>query len=213
MLEIEKIQHEVQRRGIKHLLHFTRINNLESIIDNGLVTRDRILSECISEVCNDQLRLDRTNGICLSISFPNYKMLYSYRMKFPDISWIIIGLSPEILWRKNCFFNYTNAASRAARSIPMERKIGILGFNELFSDLATKREYLKIPENYTTDPQAEIVVLENIGKEFIRGYAVSKKSDSVVLSSKFPEIKFSVVENFFSYRKDYEYWKSKKEEQ
>lgn len=209
MLEIEEIQKEVQRRGIEHLLHFTKISNLESILHHGLITRDKIPLDHIEQTCNDQLRLDKTNGICLSVSFPNYRMFYRYRKKFPDVSWIVLGIDPRLLWEKECFFSHTNAASIASRSIPWPQRSGISGFNKMFSDISAQRSELTIPDCYTTDPQAEIMVFENIEKKYIMGYAVESSNNLKLFSIKFPNTKFTHINSFFSYRKDFQYWKDK----
>ena len=207
MQQINEIQKNAQKKGIKYLIHFTKIGNLESILDHGLVTRDLILPEYIDEVCNDQLRLDETNGICLSISFPNYKMLYSYRFNFPESSWIILRINPAVLWEKKCLFNHTNAASKAAKSIPESKKNGSVGFNEMFSDLNGKRSSLCIPENYTTDPQAEVIVLENIECEFIIDCVTSKIDEFNILSKEFKNLRFNSIHNLFQSRKDFEKWR------
>ena len=212
MIKKEIIEQEVKRRGIRHLVHFTKSGNFNSILEQGLITRDRISRENIEHICNDQLRLDRTNGICLSVSFPNYKMLYSYRMKFPSISWIILGVSPEILWKKDCLFHHTNAASRSAQDVPKHQKLGDFGFKSLFSDESANRASLEIPEDYSTDPQAEIIVCETIEAEYITAYAVSSAEHSQSMTRSFPGKNFQVVDKFFSPRKDYAYWQKNKEE-
>ena len=40
--EITKIEEIIQKRSIRKLIHFTRIKNLKSIIDNGLLPRSEL---------------------------------------------------------------------------------------------------------------------------------------------------------------------------
>ena len=74
MNEIEKV---VNERDIRWLMHFTRIENLESILENGLLPRNSFERLDIEPLTNDSLRLDGfLEAISLSIQSPNYKMFY-----------------------------------------------------------------------------------------------------------------------------------------
>lgn len=71
------IKEFVSQRRIKSLYHFTSLQNLESILNNGLLSRDKLKENNILHYYNDNLRLEnKLNAICVSISFPNYKMFY-----------------------------------------------------------------------------------------------------------------------------------------
>ena len=108
----------IKRRGIKLLYHFTLLDNLESIIANGIVTRTYVAENGITATFNDELRLDHhENATCLSIAHPNYKLFYTFRQKNTDKDWVVIGLHPQILIDKNCSFYPTNAASALMLSL------------------------------------------------------------------------------------------------
>ena len=79
--EIEKILTE---RGIQDLVHFTPIQNVSAICKYGLIPRDYLNCEVLKLALGphfpDVHRLDgATEFNCLSITSPNYKMLYSKR--------------------------------------------------------------------------------------------------------------------------------------
>ena len=122
----------LKNREIKYLCHFTRVENLESILTNGLYPRDSLFNKeynpdpslRVAGIFNDSIRADeKTNAICLSIAFPNSKMFSSLRHEYQNGKWIerqgihwgVIVLSSRILLDKNCAFYPTNAASNDVR--------------------------------------------------------------------------------------------------
>lgn len=71
------IQGFVVERKIKYLVHFTRIENLSSIMSYGLIPVASLSERRIDYVNNDLYRIDGfENATCLSIQFPNYKMFH-----------------------------------------------------------------------------------------------------------------------------------------
>lgn len=202
------IKNAVEARNIKFLLHFTKLFNIESIINNGLLKRDKVLSQFGSKSINDEHRFDDTNGICLSISFPNYKMFYSSQKRNPNDAWIILGIHPSILWEKDCAFYYKNAASSIFRSDSLENRKTYRSFLEMFGNIEKNRKELLIPECFTTNPQAEVIVLEDIPKSYIFSFATPNDFLKTNLEEIFPNEQFELVDKFFSYRNDFSHWKS-----
>ncbi len=77
----QKIKAFCNKRGITTVIHFTRVENLANILAYGLLSRSELDSRDIEYVFNDWQRIDRyPNAISTSISFPNYKMFYRYRV-------------------------------------------------------------------------------------------------------------------------------------
>jgi hypothetical protein len=106
----EVIRRICEERGVDELVHFTNILNLENIIRYGLLSRKEIETKGIRYYFNDSKRLENmSHAICLSISFPNYKMFSKYMRagKF-----LIISLDKSILWELICIFCPTNAAQK-----------------------------------------------------------------------------------------------------
>lgn len=167
-MRIEEIKKIVESRNIKALLHFTRLENIPSILENGLVSRSSISAEAIF---NDHQRLDeRRDTISLSISFPNYLMFYKYRQDMQG-KWCVIGINPAVLWDLECLFCKHNAADSRISSLPDEQLTLPESLADMFvdSDISPTRADLKLQDCDPTDPQAEVLVKNIIPKEYILG--------------------------------------------
>ena len=73
--DVEQIRAIIETRVIDRLCHFTQLSNLESILENGLLTRAQIEEQGLNANINDHHRQDgNLNATCCSISVPNYRM-------------------------------------------------------------------------------------------------------------------------------------------
>ncbi len=171
------IQEFVAERQIKCLTHFTRVENLGGILEHGILGRVAISNQDIVSEFNDEHRLDGyANAICLSISSPNYALFYRTRKsKYPHLDWVVIRLRPSVLWEKDCMFYPWNAAKTQMSKLPNEMKVGPAALRHMFENLEghPPREKTRIPLNYPTHPQAEILVREEIGTEYILDICVN----------------------------------------
>ena len=119
-------------RSITTLFHFTRIENLRSILQEGLLSHSNLETREPRPLFNDNDRADWCpEANCLSISFPNYKMFYSIRGKkkaegVKDSQWVILLLNADILWELDCAFCQTNAASSSLSTLSL--KVNLLTF-------------------------------------------------------------------------------------
>jgi hypothetical protein len=201
---------------VQHLIHFTRLENLQSILKHGLLSRENLAKLRIPHIVNDDVRLDgMPDAVCLSVSFPNYRMLYAKRMQKPRTDWVILRLRPELVERKRCAFNPTNAASSDVSSTPLPVRMSSTAAVAMFQDRpgVAPRSQLGIPSNFTTDPQAEILVFDVIEPDYI----VDIVFDSHRKWISPPAVEFAVREASASYnceegpalfgcRADYRYW-------
>ncbi|WP_373798204.1 DarT ssDNA thymidine ADP-ribosyltransferase family protein [Glaesserella sp.] len=207
------IKNEIEKRNIKYLIHFTRLDNLKHILENGLLGRKTLSEKVISYHYNDQYRIDNIpDGICCSISFPNYKMFWGIRKNQEnqfgadiDKDWVILRLKPELLWEKKAYFCRYNAASNQERF--NKDKMNAKAFKAMFEDLEyVERNQLNIPDNFTTNPQAEVVFIEKIEPEWIidickkNGYGMDCYKPNDLNSAKYEN------ETLFKPRSDYQYW-------
>ena len=120
------IQQICTERGITILLHFTRVEKLQGILQEGLLSR-RVIEEYGQKVpFNDGKRLDRHKAaICLSISFPNYELFSKFQYKYSSgnrSKWVVLLIEAKVLWELDCAFCQENAASNAVRCIPLEER-------------------------------------------------------------------------------------------
>ncbi|MDE0314773.1 MAG: DarT ssDNA thymidine ADP-ribosyltransferase family protein [Candidatus Poribacteria bacterium] len=212
-----QIQQICEERGITTLVHFTRIENLRSILGEGLMSRSLLEAREQQFLWNDADRVDgHPESNCLSISFPNYQMFYSIRegMKLKEVNdsqWIVLLLDAKILWELDCAFCQRNAASNAVRFIPLNERRKPEALKGLFEDFYDiKRQNLQIPLNYPTHPQAEVLVFDQIPAEYINAIhfwdATTLKEWRSNYIGTFSD-KFFVDRKYFDARSDYEIWR------
>ena len=187
-MRASQIQQICKDRGITTLVHFTRIENLQSILREGLLGRETLekrLQEGSLKLqklfINDNSRWDKhKDAVCVSISFPNYLMFSSIRKQkkmsdgISDSGWVVLGLDAKILWELDCAFCKENAASNAIRHVPLEerRKSDVLEgmFVDPYRDVKERvyRRDSQTPTHYPTHPQAEVLVFDPIPVEYIQ---------------------------------------------
>ncbi len=201
------IEEFINKRAIKSLYHFTALGNLQSILDNGLLSVTSLQENNIGYYYNDELRLEKKlNAICVSISFPNYKMFYKYRKKYDELQWCVIELDPSILYEKKCLFCETNAANSNEISKNDYEKNDINALNKLFYD----DKYMKdqgLDLNIPTDPQAEVLVLNNIEPQYIKSLNFEVREINFPIS-KYSNFKFLYNTDLFWCRKDWRNWQN-----
>lgn len=201
------IQEYAAERGIKYLMHFTRVSNLDSILQRGLVPRSTLINEGYKNF-NDQLRLDQTHAVCLSIGFPNYKMFYGIKKDNPNVDWIILGINAAALWSLPSAFCSANAASSGVVAVPLAQRRDLAALQAMFADWGDKtRAVLGIPNNYPTNPQAEVLMLNGVPRNYILGAYVLNAAKKNELEVKYPELPLLINAGYFRYRQDYAHWK------
>lgn len=202
-----EIKNFIEKRGIVALTHFTHIRNLDSILNNGLLSKDFLEKEKMDYKYNDELRLEgKTNAICLSISYPNYKMFFKYRCQ-EEGEWCILSLHPSILYEKDCLFCIGNAASSSERQRSDSLKSNISGLKKLFHDPDFYRDSVELPDRYPTNPQAEVLVLDSIEPKYIKAiYFDRRHKEALRFISNYPNFKFNITYKAFLPRYDHKNW-------
>lgn len=176
LLQISAYAHA---RKIPYLAHFTPISNLTSILRDGLRSRNALDGH--EFVYTDEYRTDGwLDWISVSISFPNYKMFYAKKNLRKDIEgWAVILIRKEVLWELDCKFILTNAANSEIRMFREEK----WSFAQAFEDMFGRVEHrIEIPEFYTTDPQAEVMIRDEVPNHYILRVAVENKRDAAKLN-------------------------------
>jgi len=176
----QKYIEEIENRNIEFLIHFTPTINLYSILEHGeLMSRAKLESLDIEQFdildyvqFTDQKRFDDTRFINLSISAPNSFLFSKFRERTKEdftINWCVLKIDPKHIYDINTQFAITNAASNAAR-----KQYGISGDIEKFKLLFKDKIHLNtfhgsrvlnrvsIDPRYTTDVQAEVLVMDSI---------------------------------------------------
>ena len=216
-------------RGITTLCHFTRVENLQNILQEGLIGRSLLEEREQDFLFNDEDRADSNKeAVCLSISFPNYKMLWDIRKKkektkgITDSQWIVLLLDAKVLWELDCAFCQTNAASGAVIPLLSDDRIGeqkrLEALKDMFADnfyaskrkIWIRRQNLQIPEHYTTDPQAEVLVFDPISAKYIKEvhfYEETARKQWLSRNRSTHPQTFSSNRDYFYGRSDSAFWK------
>jgi len=165
--EYSRIKAEVNLRGVTALYHFTRCENLKSILSTGIQSVEDMEIDRISAIRNDEQRLDgKLNGISLSISFPNYKMFYKYRMNNVREDWVVIKIKSEVLYSLKCGYFEKNAADHRMRHLSAKDYNNYDAFTKMFRD-SDDEARVGLAQYHPTDVQAEVMVFEKIPPHYI----------------------------------------------
>jgi hypothetical protein len=202
------IQQSATAREVKYLFHFTRVDNLPSILQHGLLPLDLLAARGMATARNDVQRIDGTSGVCLTIGFPNYKMFYPLRMDNPDVKWAVLAIRAAVLWEMDCAFCRENAAKSEVTAIPLHLRKGLGAFNAMFDDYPGKpRSMLNIPTRFPTHPQAEVLVFDPIPPQYI----VAIIFDDAELKRRYTALnvgpKVEHMPPYFAGRQDFEHWR------
>ena len=205
-----QIQELITQRAIKHVLHFTRMQNMGSIVRHGLVPRGDLSARGIPFSHNDDVRLDGAlNASCLTLSWPNYKMFYRYRTANPTVPWVVVSFKPDILWQHDCAFCIENAASNRVRAVALRERKSVGALQSLFIDQEyyPTRAKLGIPAHFPTNPQAEILLFGTLPTQLIQVVLVPSEALAQQFRAIAPTVPTRVSPNAFSPRLDWEFWK------
>ena len=202
---LETLEHDcilsyLKGRGVEYLVHFTRSENLDSILENGILPRASV-PDTFSDYFNDSIRYDNNLDCgCYSISFPNYRMLFPMRMRNKSTTYAILLISIDCLKDfsiDDMLFYRTNAAS--LRSVNVNNT-GLEAVDAMFEDnLDHVREEYNLPDYYTTDPQAEVQLRGIVKPEYIK--EIYFDPDKIETQDK-------ACKDLFYKRMDSEYWSS-----
>ncbi|WP_410501887.1 RecQ family ATP-dependent DNA helicase [Exiguobacterium acetylicum] len=180
----------LKKRNVNEILHFTDIENLESIFLNGILPRNVLDQKNISYISNDELRLDGKSHINLSISNLNTNMFYKFRKDYKDRRYIIFSLDPTLIKEMNSsdyYFTSENAASNKSQIVSVE---------ELFTGFRGN-----LPTNCPTNNQSELIIKTTIPTKYINVIYVENDFDHATVQKVFPTIKVIRTNKKFDYKK------------
>lgn len=201
----------IKEREIKNVLHFTRLSNLDSILKNGLKSRKYLETIENSSTFNDEYRHDGCKeAICCSLCYPNYKMFYSLRQENPKEEWVVIGIRESILWEKDCAFCVENAASNNVTAISLAERKGKKALKKIFKEDEIKptRKELGLKDSCPTNPQAEILVFDDIEPENIFGVVFQSSNRVAEYKKLYKGFQFIYSSSYFSPRPDWKHWQN-----
>jgi hypothetical protein len=167
-----EIRTEAQARGITHLLHFTPLENLASILEIGMVSQKALAEDAADGIITDRQRWDGyPDHICFSVHGINDEMFQLKKRDHPN--WAMIAVDISVIWEQSCRFCWRNAATNEIRHTR-----GFIGgpwaFLKMFddepmsvTDPRSRRQVLELKECWPTDHQAEVQVKDTVAIEKI----------------------------------------------
>ena len=180
-------------RGVQFLIHFTPIENLKFILRDGICPRNK---QPVKGIYTDDMRLDRhEDASSISISYPNYVMLYRKRketqMNGFAILFIDINALTEIKY-DNIAYYQSNAAETINMYSDFKKHVGIDALKSMFADcvyskdMEVRRADQQLSLEYTTHPQAEILIKQIIPPKYIRKIVLFDNTTSELLPMNIP---------------------------
>lgn len=173
----------ISRREIKQLVHFTQMDNLDSIKKYGVLPKSELKKRGLVFKENDTKRYDgREDCISLSVSQINKCLLGTFARNYNTKEWTIIYIKPEVLYRTDsiAYYCFTNAANyQINRFLRNDHTATCLttgnAFEGMFKPnitvktLTEERSYNRYGKSpfVTTDLQAEIMYKGIINREEI----------------------------------------------
>ena len=188
----ESIEEVLVSRNIVNLIHFTRIENLESILSIGLIPRNILEYSNIKYLKNDEHRLDgKSECTCFSVEFPNNLLFPKFREKYPNSRWVVIEIDAKLLLnhKESKYFCYHNAARS---DISWKIGYGVLGRGEDFEEMFHEEDKYNtslgsvtkcrssiqgIKEYLPTSVQAEILLSGVISNSYIKSVYFNNNCD------------------------------------
>lgn len=203
----EEIEY-LKERGISTLIHFTRIENVENIVKYGICPLTECENKSIVPYVTDEQRLDQLREFSsFSVGFPNYKMRYK-KEKENNYKFAIIVIYIDAIKNinsENIIYSYCNAASGGCHNAK-----GLAGVKSLFYNQELRNDR-KLPDYYTTDPQAEILINGIIDSKYFKYIFVGNEEEYQYLKSK--SIDSVIDKRAFLPREDYKYWQKTTEDE
>ena len=174
-----EIEARVKALELPYLVHFTRVENLPSIMQHGLCSITTLTEADVDFKFNDRLRLEgRPDAVCLSIGYPNDKMFAHYRWKTPEQGWVVLVIDRCVLWTLNVAFCNHNAADNRIRQQALDDLKTVSAFDNLFNPVQglPSRDENKLLPFDPTDVQAEVLAFDTVSPDFIKGVVFSDES-------------------------------------
>jgi len=163
----------VHLHGINALWYITHINNLDSILRNGILSRDNIRKnaveiEDISDISIQRRRWEYHKYVPLFFA-DNTPMLYRVIEEY-GVDIILLEVNEEIILKRGVMFSDGNIAATGTNIFSSIGDLKCLDKEILFS------RYGAYSPEWKRKRSAEVLIPNKIGKEYIRVIHVQNRS-------------------------------------
>lgn len=183
----EKYLSILRKHNIKYFYHFTSINNLDSILLNGICNRAYMDKIGIKYFYTDENRFDNQMGcVSLSLDFANKSMLL-YKQKRLSTDWVIIQLNAEKVltdFYNNIYYCKYNASSPSVIKILNENKKYLktsYAFNNMFD------------ETGKLNFQAELLLEGNVSCDYFHNIYVDSLQTKLIVQQMIENSKYKNI--------------------
>jgi len=171
------IQDLIEERGIRRLVHLTRIDNIVSIASSdGLLSRFTARNRGIKLPINSQNVPTRLqNYISASIEYPNNYLLSQFAARHPRADWVALILDARVMATSGVKFSATNAASGGASPAS-----GLAGLLDLYAGWIPASRKRRSPNHLPaapTDIQAEVLIPSMVEFSHVTAIVTKDKLD------------------------------------
>lgn len=210
------IAKSLRTRKVQKLVHFTNIENLASILKIGLLPRKTLEEQNINFVYSDESRIEgRKDCICLSVEYPNNKMLFKKYNTIGEYVVLVLNAKPILLNDDKKYYLFINAAS-VPNSLKSDKLTAPIYFENMFQKQVGKNKLdrdEKLPSFVPTCEQAEILLQGSVDINDIQEVHFRNEKDynDFINSCKDKELietflpKFKINKYYFGKREDVEW--------
>lgn len=210
----EEIKDELRTRRITELVHFTNMDNLESIFINfGIYSIKKLRDENIKYLNNDTKRLDGLyEYICCSITNVNHYYFHKYLETSKFYDFCIIKINPRIIYKEETLYSVTSVEKESNNhelryTGKTYNDFCMLFQNNINIDGNYKKRPPNIADNITTDDQAEVLIHDSIHYYDIKEIVVKdertkNKCERILEAHNISWISLKIDESVFNSKKN-----------
>ena len=220
--KVKAIRQFVKKNKLTCLTHFTRTDNLKSILQSGILPASILKrNKTFASVQRSSITLppEWEQMVSLNLSFPDYKLFSDLNNHMPS-DWVILLIDIRVLYDFPCYF-FPKRALDIIESAPFPSMV-LEDFHQssdlkaLFADKENvKRKDLNIFPFYPTDPTSEVLSFFPIAPSYITQiyfHSDYKFNQWVLHNTDFAmsqdRNRWAVGLEYFSPRSDYTFWKT-----
>ena len=190
------------KHGVTRLCHFTKLQSLSHILlyPSGIMATAKIKRDSLNQV--DLVRADgKMDYICCSVEYPNSWYLDNAQQRNEDVifkDWVIMYINPEIVKYREIQVCECNAATHNGRYICNGDDYNVENLFALNVDSFRYPRTQKMLSACPTNSQSEILIKNDIPRDFIMGIAVGNEETARMVYAMIRTLGVEAIDIFIS---------------